>query len=385
MNPFDAVVATVVLSAVVGGWRLGLIARVAAWIGGIGGLYIGVRVLPSVLRRIGSGPPLSRVVLVAGVLLLGAAIGGSIGEVVGHRLRRVVPPGPGRALDSLGGAAIGALGVFISLWLMLPVLGDVPGSVSRVARRSKVLGFVQDVMPPPPDTMRTLRSLVGEDRFPEVFADLRPAPDTGPPPSSIPVAAETLRRVTASTVNVESQGCGGIHEGSGFAVAPDTIVTNAHVVAGGQRIRVRRPDQRLFTAQVVVFDDNRDLAVLRAPGLSQQPLPIASIDPGGQGVIVGYPGGQNTPRPAPAVVRDEAPTRGFDIYDHDRTLRQVLFVAASLRPGDSGAPLFDTRGRVVGVAFAIAPDRPGTAYALSDVELRAVLRAPQRPGVGPCM
>jgi S1-C subfamily serine protease len=84
-------------------------------------------------------------------------------------------------------------------------------------------------------------------------------------------------------------------------------------------------------------------------------------------------------------VRDEAPTRGFDIYDQDQTIREVLFLAAALRPGDSGSALFDVQGRVVGVSFAIAPDRPNTAYALDTRELRAVLAAPRRPGVGPCI
>jgi S1-C subfamily serine protease len=292
-----------------------------------------------------------------------------------------VPLGPARLIDRSGGAALGAAGVFVAAWVLLPVLGDVPGEVAQQARHSTILGWLDQATPPPPDAMRALRALIGDTRFPQVFGDLRPAPDTGPPPASIPVPAATLARVTASTVNVEVQGCGALHEGSGFAVAPDTVVTNAHVVAGGQRIRARRPDQRTFAAQVVMFDDDRDLAVLRVPGLGEQPLPIAAIRTGEQGAVVGYPGGQNTPRPAPALVRQVAPTRGFDIYDEDRTLRQVAFLAAALRPGDSGSPLFDQQGRVTGVAFAIAPDRPGTAYALADAELRAALAEPRRPGV----
>jgi S1-C subfamily serine protease len=386
VNALDVLLSLVIVSAVIGGWRIGLIARLASWIGGLAGIYLAVRVLPSALRELSGGEAVTRLMVVVGGIVVGGAVGGAIGELAGHRLRSVVPPGPGRTVDRLGGAALGIGGVLVSVWLLLPVLGDVPGNVAQQARNSRILAWVDDATPPPPDATRTLRALVGDTRFPQVFGDLRPAPDTGPPPASIPMAAATLQRVTASTVNVESQGCGGLHEGSGFTVAPDTIVTNAHVVAGGQRIRARRPDQRTFAAQIVMFDDNRDLAVLRVPGLGQQPLPIAAIRAGQQGVIVGYPGGQNTPRPAPSLVRQVAPTRGFDIYDQDRTLRQVAFLAASLRPGDSGSALFDTQGRVVGVAFAIAPDRPGTAYALADAELRAAIASPRRPSAGgPCV
>ena len=387
MNTLDLVIALLALSAVVGGWRIGLIARLASWIGGLTGIYVAIRLLPIALREFQAGDPFTRLMLVIGGIVMGGAVCGALGELVGHQLRSAIPHGPARVADHVGGAALGVAGVLVSVWLLLPVLGDVPGEVARQARTSKVLAWVHESLPTPPDATRTLRALVGETRFPQVFGDLRPAPDTGPPPASIPMAAETLRRVTASTVNVESPGCGGVHEGSGFTIATDTVVTNAHVVAGGgQRIRVRRPDQRTFPAQVVVFDDNRDLAVLRVPGLGQQPLTIGSVRSGQQSVVVGYPGGQNTPRPAPALVRQVTATRGFDIYDEDRTQRNVAFLAASLRPGDSGSALFDPQGRVVGVSFAIAPDRPGTAYALADNELRAVLAAPRRPGVvGPCV
>ncbi|HEX7167398.1 MAG TPA: MarP family serine protease [Acidimicrobiales bacterium] len=384
MNLLDAALAVLLVTAVAGGWRLGFLARVASWIGALAGVLVVTRFLPDVLRRVGSGPAATRLLIIVGFILLGAAIGGALGEVVGHRLRRAVPPGPARLVDRTGGAFAGAAGMLVGLWLLLPVVADVPGSLARQARTSTILALIEDATPTPPDAMRTLRTFLGEARFPQVFEELRPAPDTGPPPSQLPLDQATVQRVSASTVNVESDGCGARHEGSGFTIDADTVVTNAHVVAGGDRIRVRRPDQRLFNAQVVLFDDNRDLAILRVPGLGQSPLPIASAAVGSPGAVIGYPGGQNVPRPAPASIREEAPASGFDIYGKDRTRRRVLFLAAALRPGDSGAPLVDTRGRVVGVAFAIAPDRRDTAYALDDSELRAALALPRRVGTGPC-
>ena len=149
---------------------------------------------------------------------------------------------------------------------------------------------------------------------------------------------------------------------------------------------VRRPDGRLLPATIVLFDPGRDLALLTVSRLGQAALPIASSDEGTPGAVLGYPGGQNTVRVAPAIVRREAPTTGRDIYNRTRTERQVLYLASSLRPGDSGGAVIDADGRVIGVAFAIAPDRPGTAYALDDSELRAALAAPRRPGSGgPCI
>ena len=384
MNVLDIVLAILLFSAVAGGWRLGLIARVASWIGALGGMYLAMRLLPEIVARMGSGPPMTRLLVIVATILLGAALGGALGEIVGHHLRRVVAPGPARTIDRTLGAVAGAVGVVVGAWLLIPVLADVPGQVARLSRSSVVLRAIDDATPTAPDAMRALRTYLGDDRFPQVFAGLDPAPDTGPPPSEIPLAANVLARVTASTVNVETEGCGARHEGSGFAIDTDLVVTNAHVVAGSTEIRLRRPDQRLIEAQVVVFDPNRDLALLRAPGLGQAPLALANAAVGDQGVVVGYPGGQNTPRPAPAVIRNESSTLGYDIYNEQRTRRQVLFLAASLRAGDSGAALVATQGRVVGVAFAIAPDRPGTAYALDDSELRPLLGAPRRVDSGRC-
>ena len=379
MNLLDLLLGAALVSAVVGGYRVGLVARVASWVGALGGFVLALRLLPAVLRRFDGIVPTTRLLLTLGFLLAGAALGGALGEVVGSALRRAVPA-PARILDRLGGGVVGAVGLLAALWLFLPIVAQVPGQAARLARNSTILGTLDETLPRPPDATQAVQRLVGDARFPDVFDDLRPAPDIGPPPASVPVEAAVVAKAVASTVNVESEGCGGLHEGSGFAVAEDTVVTNAHVVAGGERIRLRRPDGRLVRATVVLFDDDRDLAILDAPGLGLAPLPLGQAQEGAGGAVLGYPGGQDTVRVAPAIIRQEQPTVGRDIYGRDRIRRQVLFLASDLRPGDSGSALIDAQGRVVGVAFAIAPDRPGTSYALDDSELGAALAAPRSAG-----
>ena len=384
-NTLDVVVGAVVLLAASGGYRAGLVARAAAW-AGIGLGVVGATwVLPQVMARAEGDTSLFLPILGAGVLSLGASVGGGLGQVVGYRLRRLLPPGPLRSADRVGGGAMGALAVFIGLWLLLPILVEIPGGVAQQARRSVLARAVNALAPERPDAIESLRKFVGSGRVPQVFESLRPAPDTGPLPTTTPVPPEVLERVRRSTVKIESQGCGALHSGSGFAAATDLVVTNAHVVAGADRVRVLRPDGRRLTASVVAFDDNRDLALLRVPGLGQTPLPIARSAAGQQGAVLGHPGGQNAVRIAPAAVRDKGPAVGRDIYGDDVTRRLVLFLAARLAQGDSGAPMVNEGGQVIGVAFAIAPDRPNTAYALADEELRTVLSAPRNPGSGACI
>jgi S1-C subfamily serine protease len=160
---------------------------------------------------------------------------------------------------------------------------------------------------------------------------------------------------------------------------PDLVVTNAHVVAGADEIVVQSyPDGEAITATVVAFDPARDLAVLHADGLSRPSLPMVAAKEGDVGAVFGHPGG-GALELSPFQVGREVTATGRDIYDSGPTARQVLFLAAQLEPGDSGGALVDPEGDVIGVAFAVAPDDPNVAYALTVAEVEAVLSGPLQP------
>nr|MDQ3643777.1 trypsin-like peptidase domain-containing protein [Actinomycetota bacterium] len=235
--------------------------------------------------------------------------------------------------------------------------------------------------------LQDLRRQVSEANFPQVFARLGPSPSTGPPPGDVALPPAVRDRVAASTVKVTGTACGRTLSGSGFSTADDTIVTNAHVVAGVDRPSVLRTDGRRLQATVVGFDPNRDLAVLRVPGLDRAALPVADGDEGDEGAVYGHPRGSDALVIKPARIEDKVNARGLDLYGDSAIRRQILILSAALSPGDSGGAVVDTSGRVVGVAFAIAPDEPSTAYALDSVELRAVLELPRTAQVdtGPCV
>lgn len=378
MNLLDLLIVVAAASAAVGGYRLGLLARAASWIGLAIGLTLAARILPTLIEEFQGSQSGSRLLVAAGVLMGGAFIGQGIGLLVGSHVLRYIPHGPFRQFDKAAGGLVGVLGVAIALWLLLPAMADVPGWPSQQARRSTLARAIHDIGPRPPDTLQALRRLVGENDFPRVFDALRPAPVAGPPPEQLGLQAGVLDAVSRSTVKVEGEACNRIQEGSGFAAAPDTIVTNAHVVAGVRRPRVvRQGFPRALSATVVVFDPDRDLAVLRVPGLGQNPLPVGNARAGQEGAVFGHPGGQDALRVAPARINQRVQAVGRDLYDSRQTRRDVFILASQLQAGDSGGALVNPSGAVVGVAFAIAPDRPGTAYALTSTELRAVLAVPR--------
>ncbi len=384
MNLLDLTLLAALVIAAIGGYRMGLVARGASWVGVAAGIALSIWAVPAVLGWFEAGSATLRLLLGLGVLMLSISLGASLGDLVGYRLRRVIHATPLRPLDRIGGVAAGAFGILLVLWFLLPAAASVPGFVSRQVRGSAIVAWVRSVSPSPPDPLQAIGRLVEDSRFPEVFADLRPAPDTGPPPSEIPVPQDVVQAVTASTVNVESRGCGARYEGSGFALDADTVVTNAHVVAGADKVQVRRPDGKVLPAEVTNFDDNRDLAVLHVPSLGQQPLALTDAEAGVDGATIGYPGGQNTPKVSPVHVEQQRTAVGRDIYGQDTTRRQVLFLSARLAQGDSGSPVIDASGKVLGVVFAISPDRASTAYALASSEVRGLLDEQPHPGTGRC-
>jgi S1-C subfamily serine protease len=377
-----------VVSAAVGGYRMGFLARVASWIGLGAGIYAAIRLSPVVLDRYQSGQPETRLLVALGLFLVISTAGASLGAVLGHSIRRLIPPGTGlRTADRAAGGVVGALGGVLLVWLLVPILAAVPGFVSESARNSSIARAIDRMGPGTPQALQDLRRQVSNFDFPEVFSRLGPSPEAGPPPGEVALPPAVRDRVAASTVKVYGTACGRILNGSGFSPAADVIVTNAHVVAGVDRPSVLRTDGERLRATVVVFDPERDLAVLRVQGLGRPALPVGDAEVGDEGAVYGHPRGQDQLAIIPARVESKVNAQGLDLYGDSATRRQVLVLAAALAPGDSGGALVDTAGNVIGVAFAVAPDRSATAYALDSDELRAVLNQPRtnEADTGPCV
>lgn len=385
MNLLDVLLLVLIVLAAATGFRLGLAARAVSWAGGLLGLGLSILVVPLVLDAWPGGDALTRLLVGLMVVLVTTSILSGIGEVIGLRLRRHVHASPFGPIDRLAGGIAGGLSVLLLLWFLLPALAGTPGLVAREVRQSTIVGLVDQRAPDPPDASRALGRLVDQSGFPEVFADLQPAPLTGPPPDELPVPAEVVENATPSTVNVEAFGCGSGFEGSGFVVTDGLVATNAHVVAGSDEIRLRRTDGSTVPATVHHFDGDRDLALLASPEVARPPLPLREPQVDEGAAVIGYPGGQDTPRIAPARIADDRPTVGRNLYGRDRVERRVLYLSSQLRQGDSGSAVLGGDGGVIGVVFAVSPDNPNTAYALHVAELRAVLEAAPNQDNGTCL
>jgi S1-C subfamily serine protease len=209
-----------------------------------------------------------------------------------------------------------------------------------------------------------------------------PAPARGTPRDP------DVRRAAASVVRVTGTACGLGIEGSGWVIARGVVVTNAHVVAGEDDTAVQiRGDGPRHDADVIAFDERNDIAILAVSGLGDTPaLKVASSAPSGRAAaILGFPrNGPYDARPARLAATDEVISQ--DAYGRGPVTRQILTVRGNIRPGNSGGPVVDTRGRVAGTIFASSRNSgPKRGYAVpNSIVVENLRRARGRVSTGPC-
>jgi len=161
--------------------------------------------------------------------------------------------------------------------------------------------------------------------------------------------------------------------GSGIVVGSDLFLTSAHVIAGVDGLlEVRRPGGEPLQATVVGFDAERDLALLRVPGLGGTSAEFGVASAGTEGAIATVDRDGRLDLVAFVVARLVTANSG-DIYDEGEVVRAALQLDATILPGDSGGALFDDENRVVGVAFAQSNQADDVAYALATSEIENFL------------
>jgi S1-C subfamily serine protease len=313
-------------------------------------------------------PGAGQSLLAVGIVLLAATVGQVALGWVGAVVRARITWRPARMVDAGMGAAVSVIAMLVITWFLASSLrpGPLP-SLSRQISDSRVVTAVDRVMPEGARTLfSSFRQVLDDNELPTVFGGLSPERirSVQPPAPGITSTA-AVRRAALSVVEISGTAdeCSRRLDGSGFVIAPQHVLTNAHVVAGVDRPQVRvGGDGPRLAARVVVFDPRRDLAVLYVPDLSAA------------AVVAGFPGGGPF-RLGAARIRDTLNARGADIYHRSQTTRGVFSLYADVEPGNSGGPLLSLKGDVYGVIFAKSLDDAQTGYALTVDEARPVVKA----------
>ncbi|HUZ88361.1 MAG TPA: MarP family serine protease [Candidatus Acidoferrales bacterium] len=364
----------VVLIGASNGYRRGLWTSLAQYVGLLGGVVAGAAAAPSLLRLVGLDQGAIRPLIATAIVLVAGSLGSSIGFWLGDPLHRALS-GSGRSrLEMTGGAVFSGVMVLGASWFLAVTFDRGPVSVvAAQIQSSLIVRQIDAIFPRPPSWLNQVQQVLAGG-VPSVFAGLEPQLGSLPTPASIDTSG--VAAAGRQVYRVEGRGCGGIVTGSAYPVAADYLVTNAHVVSGTTGTTVTR-GLGSFRAEVVLFDPENDVAVLWVPGLGASPLHQGQAQRGTQGATIGYPGG-GPESSSPAVVTALTPARGRDIYNQRLVTRQIVVFDSNVRPGNSGGPLIDLRGHVLGIVFAASTSNPGQAYALSDTQIQPDLNA----GVG---
>lgn len=385
MNWVDALVLVLALVAIVAGARQGMVTALASLAGVLLGLLVGFKVAPILVDQFSS--PVTKVAFTLAILVLLVALGETLGVLVGRAVRDRMHLESVRQVDSALGTVVLGLAVLVVAWLLaLPLVSAGFPGLSSSIRASAVLGAVDAVMP---DSARKipaeLRKQLHTSGFPDVLSPFSNTPlaEVEPPDPALQ-ASPVVQQLQSSVLKVRGRAssCGRALEGTGFVVAPERVMTNAHVVAGTDQVGVETAGG-LRDGRVVLYDPDTDVAIIAVPGLSATPLTFSGPDAasGASAIVLGYP--LDGPyQAAEARVRERIELRGPDIYDSHTVERDVYTIRAQVRSGNSGGPLVDPQGLVLGVVFGAAVDSGDTGFVLTADEVADELAAASSLGEG---
>lgn len=360
------------------GYRQGLIVGALTLLGFAAGAFAGSRIGPLVLSQ-GAESPYAPLFAALGALLAGALVAVTLESLALELRARVIRRRGLHLADGAGGAALVASVALGLVWVFGAVALHAPGTARLRAdvQRSVILRSLNDVLPPSGPVLNALGRV---DPAPSIGGPTAPVA----PPDAAVASDPDVVRAGRSVVRVLGTACGLGLEGSGWAARPDLVVTNAHVVAGESDTTVTTQGGASLPATPVYYDPQNDLALLRV-GARLPSLPIVG-EPGRgtAGAVLGYP--ENGPyTAAPARFGDTREVISDDSYGNGPIRRTISSLRGAVRSGNSGGPMVDSRGRVLGTVFAATTDGPAGGFAVPNDVVRSALGGTTASvDTGPC-
>ncbi|GAB4098233.1 MarP family serine protease [Sinomonas halotolerans] len=385
----DVVLVLVLIGYLANGARAGFVVSLGGILGFLAGGAVAFFAVPLVSQALADSGWRAAGVVITAVLLM--AVGNGAGSALGHRVRRGIrSKGAGGVDRVLGGlVSLIATALIISMTAFTVSSIGIPW-VSQQIAGSKVIRAIDDLTPGPvKEQAAALRAFVFADGLPKVIegiggpAEPVPVPDAAADTPELRAAAQSVLRITGTAYQ-----CGQNQTGSGFVVAPDRVMTNAHVVAGVAEPVVELQDGGgARTGRVVYFDAAQDIAVIAVEGLQVPQLPLTRTSPAGTAAaFAGYPlGGPFQMRPA--VIQGTTTVLAPDIYGGNEEAKRVYQLSGNVQQGNSGGPLLTKEGRITGAIFAKSESTAGVGYAITMEEIAPVverapsLAQPVQPGV----
>ena len=358
------------------GWSRGFIMGFTS----ILGVGLGILVANTALQvgyGASTGIDTKRVTITTIVFLAGIAMGSIFGFVVGAFIQRLLIRGPLKFVNKVAGSGFSLLTVSLVVWLVSGYLVALPNtSINNQINDSTVITKLDEVAPDDlRDYLDKVKAFVIDSQLPQVAVDAIIGPEVAPPDPVI-LENENIANALASVVRIESisEECNAKMSGSGFVIADNLVVTNAHVIAGITTTKVRVGGKgKSVSGKIIYFDPNVDLALIRTTKLTAPALKVGDdLKRSEMGVVAGFPGGGSLTL-IPARVSEITKSIDSNIYGTGEVTRELYVLKADVKQGDSGAALIDDLGQVTGVIFAASASESNIGYALTVEELKRAL------------
>lgn len=371
MTFIDLIIVTLLLGTTQIGLRLGLIRQLGITAGLIFGLFAAAymqwqftQITPAADN---TSPQHIYFWLLTATIILTIALFVDVGLSAAHWLHHKLEKMKRIELaDRLSGAVLAGITTVVAVWLCSTLFLRTPNQfVTNQVRGSFIINTLKQTFPYAPDLFAQASNLLAPNGLPAVFAGAEPRVEAAMSAPDIPPYLQRVATQTApSVVKVTGRGCGGISTGSGFVVAKDIVATNAHVIAGLPSPYII-DKQGEHPAETLLFDPKLDIAILRTSNLTGDPLPLnTSTAPNGTaGVSFGFASGSLLA--GGAVVQNRQKATGYDIYDTKPATRTIYTISATIENGDSGGPITNEKGEVIGMTFAKSSTVPDVGYALT--------------------
>jgi S1-C subfamily serine protease len=372
VNLVDVILVLLAVAAAIRGKNRGLLAQVFELGGGFLGLLAGVALGPRIADLFIQEPGIEAAMISLFVVFAMLSIGQTIGFFVGHRFGTAAHDVRLGTVDQWLGGAFSVSVLLVTFWLVGSlVVGASPWKpLAKAVRKSAILRAENAILPDPPNVLAYIRQYLTTSGFPQVFVGMPPIS----PPVDLPSDAEAKKAIDAaqpSTVRVVVPACGGTQLGSGWVAASGYVITNAHVVAGGEAVTIQSPSGDA-PGSIVLFDPRTDVAVIYAPDLD---APVIALDVteygrGEPGATLGYPGDAGGELVVHrAAVQEVYDANGYDIYGRSEVTRRIYELRSPVRQGDSGGPFALPNGKVAGMVFAASTTDGRIGYALTGAEI----------------
>jgi S1-C subfamily serine protease len=366
MTVLDWAIVAFTLALGLWGYRQGLIVGAMTLVGFALGAFAGSRIGPLVLAK-GSESPYAPLCAALGALLAGALIAVAVESFALGLRAKVIRKPVLHLADGAGGAALIASVALGLAWVFGSVALHAPGTdrLRADVQESLILRSLNEVLPPSGPVLNAL------DRVDPAPSVTGPAAPVAPPDDAIATDPDVLA-AGPSVVRVLGTACGLGVEGSGWAVQPGLIATNAHVIAGSDDTTVTTQGGVELDATPVYYEPADDMALLRV-GANLPTMPISDRrETGSDAAVLGYP--ENGPYAvSPARLGETRDTISEDSYGNGPVDRTIVALRGSVRSGNSGGPLVDAAGNVVGTVFAATTSGPPGGFAVPAEDVRDAL------------